>query len=241
MAVTLVNYSALVDEVCDDVINQQSSVAEQLRLQNPMIHLFNKHIYPQGTINEDDSMEKLIFLCNNIGGGYKMSYFQKLCLDKMLQIASPKILPRASKNPKEFEDKLNKHGIAVPKKRMCFIGTSRRCGKSDVMTIFMSALLASVPHIKVLFYSTNAKICEITCATAAKWLADWGIPFHKNKTSISVKGVGNDIRQVDFVSGQSRNVSSIYVFCIFIYKMWMSCVCEGKCIFLLISFFLFIQ
>jgi hypothetical protein len=115
---------------------------------------------------------------------------------------------------------LKKYGMTVPKTQMTFIGTSRRGGKTDIMTMCAAAILACVPYARVLYFSIFDKTCEVACNTVYQWLVDWGMRARiHSKSSLKITVYGDspeDIRSMIFINGQSENVSHTYYIYIYL-------------------------
>jgi hypothetical protein len=205
-APALVNHLPLVAELCDKLTQLHIDRVDRERLRSSEDQFFLDYVDRPTAWTGNKRMERIMQLCNNVPG-YDLSPFQKMCLKEILQCMSPVIFGNPSAN--ELAMYLRKYGMQVPRKKMVFIGTSRRGGKTDIMTMSAASMLATVPHLNLLYFSIYNLTCEVACSTVKQWLDDWGLGdrVHKRKLQLTVRGdTPDDVRTIIFINGQTTDV-----------------------------------
>jgi hypothetical protein len=171
--------------------------------------------------NKDDyrnNIKRILDLINN-QQDYDLSQFQRLCLKQMIKCMAKIIC----ENPPAhiLSRLLEKYNMAMSKTRLVFLGTSRRGGKTDIMTMLVAAMMIVCRHCKLLYYSIQETTCILACTTVASWICRWGysdIIISKNATKIVLKGQDeNDTRSCTFLTGNSPNVNIIHYIYIYIF------------------------
>lgn len=215
----MLNHMPLVRELCAKLGSAHHQRQDQKRTRRSEDLFMRDFVHRQVSWTGDQRMAKIMQMCNTLPG-YDLSPFQKLCLKEMLQCMSPLIFG----NPPAHELAMNlrKYGMEVPRTQMVFMGTSRRGGKTDIMTMCAAAILAVVPNAKLLYFSIYDRTCEVACNTVYRWLMDWKMGHlirTKSKLQITLQGDSvDDIRVIIFINGQSPDVS-LFIYVFLLYKM----------------------
>jgi hypothetical protein len=206
-APAMVNHMPLVRELCGKLTETHLAHLDKERMRRSEDQFFLDYVDHQAQWTGSKRMERIIDMCNNVPG-YYLSPFQKLCLREGLQCFAPLIFGNPPAN--ELALLLKRYGLTAPKTKMLFIGTSRRGGKTDILTLLAAAILLNVPFVKLLYFSIFDHTCEVACNTVYQWICDLGfrhLVLRKSKKKLVLKGdTPEDTRYIMFINGQSPDV-----------------------------------
>lgn len=158
-----------------------------------------------------DRMDNIRRLVSSVPG-YQLSYFQK----KALKAMYPRIAMAVFEDSdiREMQEYFRRNRWSFQKQRFFFMQTSRRCGKTQTLTLLAAAVLASIPHMEIVCWSLFNATSALFGSTVYQWLLDMGIPktrINKNEERIIVHGDGPEDRRFIYLMGSQRpNVSCIY-------------------------------
>ncbi len=180
--------------------------------------IMDKYAHKQTTWEPSKNLEKFINLLHSIPN-YKPSYFQRLFYKAAGETISPMLLDGCS--AEEQLAALNDLDMEPPETMFLMAETARRMGKTDALTQFAAGILASRPHASIMYVSLFEPTCKLACKTTYKWFCDWKLEHRVTRTTMAITYYGDtpdDVRTLEFFSGQSANVNSIYIFyiCLFI-------------------------
>jgi len=214
----LANHFALISGLAAAI---RSSVKEsETGPQTAAGSLFNKYVNCQTKWEPSKNMEKFIGLLHSIPN-YKPSYFQRLFYKATGEMISPVLLDGC--NAEEQLAALQELDMEPQDTVFLMAETARRMGKTDALTQFAAATLATKPHVTIMYVSLYEPTCKLACKTTLKWLYDWKLESRIRPTTMSITYYGDtpdDIRTLEFFSGQSANVNTIFIF-IFIFIFFM--------------------
>jgi len=96
---------------------------------------------------------------------------------------------------------------------MCLLITSRRSGKTDLLTIIVAILLIVLSNLEVLCWSLYNQTAEIFGRTVIKWIVDLGYGHcaRVGKDHITFRYSEGDVRTVYMMGSQNENVSYYYI------------------------------
>lgn len=164
-----------------DCWDELSEISQQLTIDNtkemektqllPSIVRFMMNKQDEKLSSGAARAEKIIHLCTSIPG-YTLSYFQRHCLDLIMGIIAPIIFKGCS--AQEMAAYMKKAKQKMTKKRMMFLQTSRRSGKTDIITIVAAACLVVIPNLEMIAWSLYNETSELFGETVVRWLQDWG-------------------------------------------------------------------
>jgi hypothetical protein len=206
----LSNHNALVQEICESITTRYRQSEDNDRVKTSTEQFEQRYITRSTTWTGDEKMENIMKLCSNIPG-YTYSYFQRKFNRMILECMSPLIFGNAPAH--EFALHLRKYNMEPPDTQFAYGNTARRGGKTDAMTSTAAAMLASIPNVQILYFSLFKPTCQLACATAVKWLRDWGYQPNIKTKSLQITFHGeqsNDIRTLTFITGQNPNVTQHY-------------------------------
>lgn len=206
----LTNFFPLVRETCDSLLKSHQQRVENVRLRRSEDQFLHDNAREQATWTGSQRMESIMHMCTT-WANYELSAFQQMCLRKILECMAPVIFGNPPAN--ELALHLRKHRMEVLGTQFVMIGTSRRGGKTDIMTMACAAMLAHVPHLQSLYYSLFDITCEAACNSVYKWLCEAGLKSRiksKRKNRIVLRGdADGDERTVVFLNGQNPDVSPL--------------------------------
>lgn len=206
----LVGHQEWVDEVLYGFKQKYDVEANRMKDKSCLDRFEQNYNAVNSQLNSGDNIKKILDLINN-QQGYDLSPFQRLCLKQMIQCMAQLICGNPPANV--LAQYLKKYNMMVARTKMVFMGTSRRGGKTDIMTQVVAAMLIVVPNVKLLFYSIFDITCELACETVVSWITKWGYEhmiYKQNKLKIVLRGEdAGDLRTVVFINGQSVNVKKL--------------------------------
>lgn len=212
----LINYFPILNELSSILLTSHNGVVEKQQLRTTIQqYIIHKHLKTK--ITGADRMEKIVSLATSLPG-YELSYFQRLCMDAILSIISPIVFKGES--AQDIADYFRKTGRKLSKSRMLLLTTSRRSGKTDLLTIVAAVLLITVPNIEMLCWSLYNETSSLFGSQMEKWIIDLGYKSQIQKAEghiIFKSGYDDDRRTIVFMGSQNPNV--IFVVCICILFM----------------------
>lgn len=144
--------------------------------------------------------------------GYSLSYFQRMAFDAMLRCVAPAVFFDCG--PDELAVYFKKNRWEPMHQRMMFMQTSRRMGKTDIMTITAALLLYIVPNNPMLAWSLFNDTSAEFGKTVVRWLEDMGCASNRilhNDKRVLVMGTGpHDERLLTLLGAQNANVSFFF-------------------------------
>ena len=162
-------------------------------------------------------MDHIIHLCTSLPH-YEMSFFQRCCLDEIIRIISPVVFKGCS--AQDLAEYFQKTGRKMTRKRMCFLTTSRRSGKTDLLTIVVGVCLIVLSNLEILCWSLYNVTAELFGRTVIKWIIDLGYGHYckASKDHIIYRVSDGDVRTVFMMGSQNPNVTYLcYYIYIYIY------------------------
>lgn len=209
-----VNLTSLLFEIAAIMITERKSEVEKkiLRPTVQQILLTRELVYkPSGA----ERMDKIVHLATSLPG-YELSYFQRCCMDQILKIVAPVVFKGCS--AQDLADYFQKTNRVMTRKRMCFMTTSRRSGKTDLLTIMAAIFLIVIPNVELLCWSLYNETAELFGRTMLKWIIDLGYgDFARASTNhVIFTRTREDVRTIYTMGSQNPNVS-YYCFYIDIY------------------------
>jgi hypothetical protein len=210
----LVNHGAWSSEVCYNFQKKHDTEENRKSVKTVSDQFDETYMRHETGWADDENIAKIMNLCNS-QSNYDLNPFQRLCLKQMIQCMAQLICGNPPANVLALY--LKKYNMAVAKTKMVFLGTSRRGGKTDIMTMVVAAMLIVCPNVKLLYYSIFDRTCEVACATVLKWIQAWGYGHMvtvKRKMQLTLQGESEtDKRVVIFINGQSVDVNpQIYIY-----------------------------
>ena len=158
-------------------------------------------------------MDEIVRLATTLPG-YEMSYFQRCCMDAILCITAPIIFRGGS--AQELAEYFKKTNRKLTRKMMLFMQTSRRSGKTDLLTILAAIFLVVIPNVQMLGWSLYNETSEMFGRTMAKWLVDLKYTDSRIRVSnnhVIFHAAPGDTRAIYLMGSRNPNVS----ICIYIY------------------------
>lgn len=178
--------------------------------------IMKKYVNNHAVWEPSKNMERFIGLLHSIPN-YKPSYFQRLFYKAAGELVSPVLLDGCT--AEEQLAALHDLDMEPPETMFLMAETARRMGKTDALTQYAAGLLASRPHISVMYVSLFEPTCKLACKTTYKWFCDWKLEHRVKMTTMAITYYGDspdDVRTLEFFSGQSANVK-IYIFICYFY------------------------
>lgn len=229
-----------------ELVDRTGLFTETLKTLNSVVNVEEKALTSIGKFCEKYMVSRQESLrCDNMRNymkflhtipGYEPSYFQRLLFTASAQVFAPAILTGAS--AAEQARAMREFDLEPIRTPYMFGESGRRMGKTDAATQIPAALLASVPHITILFFSLYMPTCQLACETTYRWLCLQGYKDRVQKTAFKIVFYGDDsddIRTINFITGQSPDVN-IYLY-IFILIVFFSFLSGGRVLF----FFVYVK
>jgi hypothetical protein len=150
-------------------------------------------------------MDKIIELATTLPG-YELSYFQRCCMDAVLPIIAPIVFRNMNAEIALYFKKTNRRMVL---QRMLFMQTSRRSGKTDLLTILASIFLVVIPNLEMLCWSLYNETSELFGRTMAKWLVDLGYGHIARCSSdhVILRMANDDVRTIYLMGSQNPNAA----------------------------------
>jgi len=202
----LTSFWPLVKETSDKLMKGFMAAREQEQLRDAHVQFRSDFLDAVEEETGDEKIERIKTMCNSIPG-YSLSVFQDMCLHEILQVFSPAIF--GFPNVNELRQKLKKLNMEVPKTKMTALNTSRRGGKTDILTMVAAALLCVCPGAKILFFSIYDHTCEAARQSILDWIELFGYSqnlINNNKKTIAMRVNGAAAAYLKFVGGQNETV-----------------------------------
>lgn len=200
------------------ITDRQSEVEKRVLLptyQQMMLRKSLRYI-PSGA----ERMDRIIHLATSLPG-YELSYFQRCCMDEILRVVAPVVFKGCS--AQDLADYFQKTNRKMTRKRMTFMITSRRSGKTDLLTIMAAIFLIVIPNVELLCWSLYNETAELFGRTMLKWIIDMGYGQYARASSnhVILTMSKDDVRTIYTMGSQNPNVSyylflyiCLYVYCI---------------------------
>jgi len=206
----LVNLTKLLQEISCILITKRKSEVEK-KVLHTSVDQFVIYKALKVKVSGAERMERIIHLATSLPG-YELSYFQRCCMDEIIKIVAPVVFKGCSaQDLAEYFQKTNKK---MTRKRMCFLTTSRRSGKTDLLTIMAAIFLIVIPNVELLCWSLYNETSELFGRTMMKWITDMKYD-HLGRASndhVILKMANDDIRTIYLMGSQNPNVSYYYYF-----------------------------
>ena len=222
---TFVNNGALMEAICQKIDELQIDNDNFCVPKSSVEQFIERYDTPKSSWTGNVRMDNIMHQANNLKT-FSMNLFQRQCLKEILQCMSPLIFGNPSAD--ELALYLKKHNMSPPETSFVYAQTSRRAGKTYIMTLSAALILANVNHFTGLFFSLYEPTCILACNMVYNWLVnEMGIDksyVHKTVLEIQVRGPeSGDIRTLVFKSGQNPDVRIIffiffYFICIYYVK-----------------------
>ena len=173
-----------------------------------------------------NALRHFLWYAHNVPG-YTPSYFQRLFFKESARVLAPAIMRDC--DAEEQARTMQEFSLEPLDTPFLFGETGRRMGKTDAVTQVLAALLLSVPHITVAFFTLQDNTAKDTCNKASSWLTllntdefaakigNAGFEVHKTMMHIILvnKSDPTDVRTVNFFGTSSPNVILFFYFYIF--------------------------
>lgn len=166
----LVSFSASLRELARILITEHTTEIEKRELRPSIERIMrsaNLKFHPTGSMR----MDRIVELATTLPG-YELSYFQRCCMDAILPIVAPVVFKGCTSQ--ELAAYMKKTNRKMVRQRMLFMQTSRRSGKTDLLTILAAIFLVVIPNLEQLGWSLYNETSELFGRTMAKWLVDLG-------------------------------------------------------------------
>ena len=162
----------------------------------------NIKLQPSGALR----MDRIVHLATTLPN-YELSYFQRCCMDAILPIVAPIVFKGCTSS--ELALYFRKTNRKMARQRMLFMQTSRRSGKTDLLTILAAIFLVVIPGVDMLCWSLYNETAEIFAKTMGRWLIDLGYSgiakVAKNHVTLNM-GEG-DLRSIYMMGSQNPNAA----------------------------------
>lgn len=187
----------LINEHTSDVARRELRPSVELALAESTIK-----VQPSGALR----MDRIIHLATTLPN-YELSYFQRCCMDAILPIVAPIVFKGCPQT--DIGIYFNKTNRRMVRQRMLFMQTSRRSGKTDLLTILASIFLIVIPGIEMLCWSLYNETAEVFGRTMAKWLIDLGYGHVARCSSdhVILRMDKDDIRTIYLMGSQNPNAA----------------------------------
>jgi hypothetical protein len=206
----IVDYKNELFEISKQIRNDNNTNMQQKQL-IPSITRFLMIKQEEKIFNGAARAEKIIQLCTSIPG-YTLSYFQRHCLDLIMGVIAPIIFKGCS--AQELAEYMEKTRKKATKQRMMFLQTSRRSGKTDIITIVAAACLVVIPNLEMIAWSLYNETSELFGETVVRWLQDWGYGncYRKSKSRVRFfTDDPRDFRVLRLLGSKNPHVKYIYL------------------------------
>jgi len=218
----LVTFGAEIAECCHFLVDEQVAELGTRQLM-PSIRQFqiseNRIQHSVGAMR----MDRIRILISCLPG-YTLSYFQRQGLDEILRCIAPSIF--ADCEPEEMALYFEKNRWEPAPHKMTFMQTSRRSGKTDLLTIVAAALLFVMPNVMLMCWSLFNDTSAFFGKTVVRWLVDMGASpkriLHNDKRVLLYGDGDNDERELTLLGAQNPNVC--FSFCISVFGSVSVCV-----------------
>jgi len=175
-----------------------------------------------------NALRHFLWYAHNVPG-YTPSYFQRLFFKESARVLAPVIMRDC--DAEEQARTMQEFSLEPLDTPFLFGETGRRMGKTDAVTQVLAALLLSVPHITVAFFTLQDNTAKDTCTKANSWLTllntdefaakigNAGFEVHKTMMHIVLvnKTDPTDVRVVNFFGTSSPNVILFFYFLYILY------------------------
>lgn len=202
----LVTYGFEIAECCHYLIDNQVAKLSARQLL-PSIKQFQISANSKQQSVGAQRMDEIRHLISTLPG-YTLSYFQRQGLDEILRCIAPSIF--ADCEPEEMALYFEKNRWKPVSHKMAFLQTSRRSGKTDLLTIVAAALLMVVPNVELMCWSLFNDTSEFFGKTVVRWLQDMGASskriLHNAKRVLLFGDGDNDERELTLLGAQNPNV-----------------------------------
>lgn len=220
----LVNYAPEITECCQYLVSEQVADLHTRQLL-PSIKQFQATEHKLQTSIGAQRMDRIRMHISSLPG-YTLSYFQRKALDEILRCIAPSIF--ADCEPEEMALYFEKNRWEPAPHKMMFMQTSRRSGKTDLLTIVAAALLFVVPNIALMCWSLFNDTSAFFGKTVVRWLQDMGASprriLHNDKRILLYGDDENDERELALLGAQNPNVR-------FMFYVYVSCLCISFVVF----------
>jgi hypothetical protein len=200
---TLVDFSALIDQLCSEIDNTLHVTMPDMRAERRFLDVLK-------TANQEpkpeENLSKFIHFVHNIPG-YEPSYFQKLLFAMGARVFSQKLMKGAT--PEQQVRMLRRHGLEPIAVIYSAGECGRRAGKTDGGTQMVAGALVSAPNITIIYISLHETTCKEACDSTYRWLCMAGYEKRCKKTTLAItlEGPGpTDISRVSFCNSHNPEV-----------------------------------
>lgn len=218
----LISHDAWIDEALYTFKHKYETTENNIKLKTSFERIEQERAKQKKVSTEEQNIARVFQLCNSVVG-YDLSPFQKLCLRQAVQCMAQIICGNPPAHV--LAEILRKYNLLMARTKMVFIGTSRRGGKTDIMTMIVAAMLIVCKNCKLLYYSIFDRTCELACETVVGWIHLMGyghMIYSKQKQKIVLVDPSDpsDKRTVMFLNGQSVNVKIfIYLYMLLLFLL----------------------
>lgn len=195
-------------ECCSSILNDYRKDMEGRRLVPTTARYLRAPVATYRAVGAE-RMQRIILLCNTIPG-YHLSNFQRLCLKSMLICIAPAVFHDCASD--EQPNFFRKMGWEPMPQWMVFLQTSRRAGKTQIMTILAAALLLVVPELDILAWSLRNETSKGFGKTVKTWLEkmgalDEGVTIWCNDVRVELVFPNGERRELSLLGAQNAHVS----------------------------------
>lgn len=188
----------------DDETNEEESI-QFVRSVTAFMNKTHKTVAVSGS----KRMERILQFCTSMPG-YTLSLFQRDCLRDILRIIAPIVFKGCS--AQDLAVYMRKTKQRVISQLMMFLQTSRRTGKTDIITMACAGCMVEIPNLEQIAWSLYNETSELFGETVVKWLLDQGYASKKSKCRVRVFTADpSDVRVLRLLGSQNPHVSLIFL------------------------------
>lgn len=207
----LIAFDEVFEEMCSVMTTEHTNEIDKLQLRTSVYKMMmykNIRIKPSGA----ERMDRIVKMLTTVPG-YELSFFQREVATVVLSMVAPVIFMGCS--AQEMAMYMRNTNRKMTTKRMALLETSRRSGKTHIMSLLTAIFMLVIPNIEQLAWSLYNEVSEIYGRTIGQWLADLGTDatrFSVAKDHVVVKTDHcNDVRVIYLMGGQNPNVNHTYL------------------------------
>lgn len=197
-------YSNEIRECCSHILQRQRESKAGRRLVRTTMRYMQAPVSVYRPVGAE-RMQEIIRLANSIPK-YNLSNFQRVCLRAMLICVAPAVFHDCGSD--EEPNFFRKMGWKPMPQWMVFLQTSRRAGKTHIMTILAAALLMVVPEMDILAWSLRNETSKGFGKQVVVWLNKMGFKgkIFCNDVRVEIVMPDGERRELALLGAQNANV-----------------------------------